>query len=194
MTGTSAAVRPAGLLEEAVSYAFSAVGDVTPGLLSGPTPCRGWNLEMLLRHASESLAALLEGICTGCLDPAATEDTGRVNDPVRVFRERARQLLAQPVAAAGHRELIMITGWPLPASVLEGAGALEITVHGWDVSQACGQRRLIPRRLAGDLLAIAPLLVPVTGRHPLFAEPVTTPPRRSPSDRLVAFLGRAQAC
>jgi hypothetical protein len=47
-----------GLLDRAVSYAVSAVGDVTPALLPRPTPCRGWNLEMLLSHACESLAAL----------------------------------------------------------------------------------------------------------------------------------------
>jgi uncharacterized protein (TIGR03086 family) len=190
MTGTSTA---AGLLDQAVSYAFSAVADVTPGLLGRPTPCRGWDLEMLLRHASESLAALGEGICTGCLRLAATEDTDPVCDPVTVFRDRARQLLAHSGAAAGHRELILVTGWPLPASVLEGAGALEIAVHGWDVSQACGQRRLIPRSLADDLLAIAPLLVPETGRAPLFGAPVAATPRSSPGDRLVAFLGRTQA-
>jgi hypothetical protein len=47
-------------------------------------------------------------------------------------------------------------------------------VHGWDISQACGQHRLIPDALAASLLAIAPLLIPETGRHPLFGPPVMT--------------------
>jgi hypothetical protein len=34
------------------------------------------------------------------------------------------------------------------------------------------------------------VLVPGTGRHPLFAAPVTVPATASPSDRLAAFLGR----
>jgi hypothetical protein len=34
------------------------------------------------------------------------------------------------------------------------------------------------------------VLVPSTGRHPLFAAPVTVPATAVPSDRLAAFLGR----
>jgi uncharacterized protein (TIGR03086 family) len=81
----------------------------------------------------------------------------------------------------------------LPASAMAGAGALEIAVHGWDISRACGRCQPIPRALAGDLLAIAPLLVPSAGRHPLFAAPVSVPPEAGPSDRLAAFLGRTPA-
>jgi uncharacterized protein (TIGR03086 family) len=73
---------------------------------------------------------------------------------------------------------------------MECAGAIEIAVHGWDISQACGQRRPIPDALAAALLAIAPLLIPETGRHPLFSPPVAASAQASPGDRLVAFLGR----
>ena len=59
--------RPPGLLGEAIGYALSAAGDVTPGLLRSPTPCQAWDLDMLLRHASESLAALREGIGTAAI-------------------------------------------------------------------------------------------------------------------------------
>jgi len=33
--------------------------------------------------------------------------------------------------------------------------------------------------------------VPRTGRHPLFAAPVTVPATAGPNDRLAAFLGRS---
>jgi uncharacterized protein (TIGR03086 family) len=73
---------------------------------------------------------------------------------------------------------------------MAAAAALEVAVHGWDISRACGQRQPIPRALATALLVIAPVLVPRTGRHPLFAAPVTVPAMAGPSDRLAAFLGR----
>ena len=73
------------------------------------------------------------------------------------------------------------------------AAALEVAVHGWDISRACGQRRPIPPALAAGLLVIAPVLVPGTDRHPLFAAPVTVTTTASPSDRLAAFLGRTPA-
>jgi hypothetical protein len=73
---------------------------------------------------------------------------------------------------------------------MAAAAALEVAVHGWDISRACGQRQPIPRALATDLLAIAPVLVPRAGRHPLCAAPVAVAATAGPSDRLAAFLGR----
>jgi uncharacterized protein (TIGR03086 family) len=181
----------AGLLARAISYALEAARDVTPALLPCPTPCRGWNLEMLLWHASESLTAIRDGTVTGHvgLTPAAP-DREPLADPARAFRDRAGRLLAAQAAAGGRRHVLDVGDLPLPAITMECAGAIEIAVHGWDISQACGQRRPIPEELAVGLLAIAPLLIPETGRHPLFGPPVRATAQAGPGDRLVAFLGR----
>jgi uncharacterized protein (TIGR03086 family) len=180
------------LLELSISYALGAVLAVTPELLPRPTPCRGWDLRMLLRHASESLTTIAEGIQIGRVDlyPAA-EDGDLAADPARAFRDRADQLLDAWTNRGHQRQVIEIAGCPLAASVMAAAAALEVAVHGWDISRACGQRQPIPRPLATSLLAIAPVLVPRAGRHPLFAAPVTVPATAGPSDQLAAFLGRA---
>ena len=39
------------LLEPSISYALGVALAVTPEILSRPTPCREWDLRMLLRHA-----------------------------------------------------------------------------------------------------------------------------------------------
>jgi uncharacterized protein (TIGR03086 family) len=194
MTQTASTAWPAEgarLLEPSISYALGVVLAVTPELLSRPTPCREWDLRMLLRHASESLAALGEGIGTGrvSLAPAA-EDGDLAADPARAFRDRACRLLDAWTSPGYQRQVIEIAGCPLAASVMAAAAALEVAAHGWDISRACGQRQPIPPALAIDLLVIAPVLVPGTGRHPLFAAPVTVAATASPSDRLAAFLGR----
>src|SRR5690349_23425758 len=180
------------LLEPSVSYALGVVLSVTPEILPRPTPCRGWDLRMLLRHACESLAAFGEGIEAGRvgLDPAA-EDGDLAADPARAIRERAGQLLDAWTGPGHQRQVIEIAGCPLAPGVMAAAAALEVAVHGWDISRACGQRQPIPRALATSLLAIAPLLVPRTGRHPLFAAPVTVPATAGPSDQLTGFLGRS---
>ena len=69
-------------------------------------------------------------------------------------------------------------------------GALEITVHGWDIWVACGARRPVPSGLAAVLLPIAPLLITPGTRPGLFADPVRLPGPARPGDQLVAFLGR----
>ena len=169
------------LLEPSIGYALGVVLAVTPELLSRPTPCPEWDLRMLLRHASESLAAFGEGIEAGRvgLDPAA-EDGDLAADPARAFRDRACQLLDACTSPGHQRQVIEIADCPLAASVMAATAALEIAVHGWDISRACGQRQPIPRALATGLLVIAPVLVPRTGRHPLFAAPVTTASHRRP--------------
>ena len=179
------------LLEQAISYAGRSVLDVTPDLLSRPTPCRSWDLGMLLAHASESLSALCEATVAGhvALVPEAP-DRGGAADPVRAFRGQAGRLLAARAAAGTGHRILDIGDLPLPEIAIDCAGAIEITVHGWDISQACGPRRPIPDALAAGLLAIAPLLIPEAGRQPLFGPPVTTTAPAGPGDLLVAYLGR----
>ena len=179
------------LLRQAISYARRSVLDVSPALLPRPTPCRDWDLDMLLRHTCESLAALGEGAVTGrvALIPAS-QDRDPADEPARAFGERAGLLLAAQAGAGCERQVIDIGGLPLPAIAMECAGAIEIAVHGWDIAAACGQRRPIPDALAIGLLAVAPLLVPEAGREPQFGPPVRTTAGDSPGDCLVAFLGR----
>jgi len=186
-----------GLLYRAISYAVSAVSDVTPALLPRPTPCHGWNLDMLLRHACESLTILEGSLAAGSLslNPSPSAP-GLAAEPAQVFRDRASQLHAACALAGCRARAIDAAGLPLPAIAVECAGALEIAIHGWDISQACGQRRPLPDTLAIHLLAIAPLLIPETGRHPLFRAPVATTAQAGLGDQLVAFLGRepSRAC
>jgi uncharacterized protein (TIGR03086 family) len=146
---------------------------------------------MLLSHACESLAALHDGTVSRhiALIPGAP-DRAPGTDLAQIFRERAGRLLAAQATAGGRRQALDIGDLRLPAIALECVGAIEIAVHGWDIYQACGQHRPIPDALAASLLAVAPLLIPETGRHPLFDPPVTPAAHASPGDRLVAYLGR----
>ncbi len=178
------------LLQRAVHYALDVIAAVTPEHLSRPTPCRGWDLRMLLRHACESVAALHEGVEAGRIGlyPEPFDETAAA-DPTRVFCARAGRLLDAWAAAARPR-FVDVADQALADSVLAGAGALEIAVHGWDIANACGDERPIPGDLAVDLLAIASLLVPVANRHPLFAAPLVAPATADPGERLIAFLGR----
>jgi uncharacterized protein (TIGR03086 family) len=125
----------------------------------------------------------------------ADGDAGReacAGELVSRLRDRACHLLGSWVGD-GRREPVPIGGRTLPVSVLTSAGAVEIAIHGWDVARACGQPRPIPPRLAQELLVLASLLVRRADRPVRFAPPVTLPPEATPSDHLVAFLGRQPA-
>ena len=179
-----------GLLQRAIGYALGAIQAVTPDRMSDPTPCQGWDLRMLLRHVCESVAALQEGLDTGRVALCPVPDDEADADPTAIFRARAVRLLDAWTGAARPGRDIDIADQQLAETVMAGAGALEIAVHGWDISQTCGHQLPIPLDLAVELLTISSLLVPETNRHPLFAAPVAVPQTAEPGERLLAFLGR----
>ena len=82
-------------------------------------------------------------------------------------------------------------GVDLPGEVAGVIALDEIVIHGWDVARACGDRRPLPDDLAAVLLRHAPALVTPDDRGRRFADPVAVPTRCSPSDRLLAYTGRA---
>jgi len=182
----------AGLLEHAVGYALASAGQATPQLLPLPTPCEGWDLRTLLLHVSDSLGVLTEAIRAGQIDsrPPPPHEPTTEADPVADLRRRARDLLGACAAASTEDRLVAIADRELATGTVAAAGAIEIAVHGWDISTACGVRRPVPPALASALLPLAPLLIPHAARRGLFADPVPVPQAADPGDRLVAFLGR----
>ena len=115
-----------------------------------------------------------------------------------MLRDRAAELLCASYGYGGPDRFVAVGGLPVPAGLVACTGAVEIAVHGWDVSAArggAGRGRAgrggacpIPAPLATRMLWLCPLLV--AGREGLFAGPVDVPAQASPGDRLVGYLGR----
>lgn len=186
-----AACAPSGataLLAGAISYALAACVQVKPGEMALPTPCADWDLEALLAHLAASMADLEAAIRTGHLDLDPGQPAAPDVDPVEVLRDQAANLLFACYAHHSRDRFVLVGGLPLPAGIVACTGAVEIAVHGWDVSAARGRGSPIPPALATRMLRLSPLLV--TGREGLFATPVQVPAQASPSDQLVAYLGR----
>jgi uncharacterized protein (TIGR03086 family) len=179
-----------GLLKRAISYALGGVDAAASRPLASVTPCADWDLGMLLHHVNDSLTVLHKGIDAGCVNSTAPGRHDPVTDPRATFRDRAGRLLAAWTAAGGPDRTLVIGHRPLAASVVALTGAIDVAVHGWDISRACGRRRPIPPALALDLLKISRRVVTDATRGPQFAAPVPVSPMADPSDRLVAFLGR----
>ena len=181
-----------GLLVGAISYTLGVCALVGPGDLTLPTPCADWDLAMLFAHLSTSTADLETAIRTGTLDLERAPDHA-VGDPVETLRDRAAQLLCAAYGCDDPGRFVAVSGLPVPAGLVTCTGAVEIAVHGWDISAArggagCAGIHPIPAALATRMLRLCPLLM--AGREGLFAGPVEVPAEASPGDKLVAFLGR----
>jgi uncharacterized protein (TIGR03086 family) len=181
-----------GLLAGAVSYTLRVCGLVGPDDMALPTPCADWDLARLLAHLCASTADLETAIRTGTLDLERPPDNV-VGDPVEILRDHAAQLLCTAYGYDGAGGFVAVAGLPVPAGLVACTGAVEIAVHGWDLSAARsgagrGEVRPIPAVLATRLLRLCPLLM--AGREGLFAGPVEVSGQASPGDKLVGLLGR----
>ena len=180
------------LLDSAVSYALGSAALGTAQLLPCPTPCLGWDLATLLDHVSESIGVLHQAVTAGCATASAVPPgyPWPGPDPVARLRGQAARLQDACAAAGPAERRVAVWDRELTASMVAVTGAIEIAVHGWDISVACGARRPVPPGLAAVLLPIAPLLITPGTRPGLFADPVRLPGPASLGDQLVAFLGR----
>jgi uncharacterized protein (TIGR03086 family) len=202
---TSVVTGGVALLERAMGYTLGSLLLVTPESMSRATPCDDWDLRALLAHMNESLCTLHEAVAFGHVDLDATSDPGGLSadqanphadygdparDPVATLRNRACAMVGAWANARdpGH---IAIADRPLSAGIVAAAGAVEVAVHGWDVARACGRDSPVPSALAGELLDLCQVLVRDADRPTRFAAPIDlSRGLASPSDRLVAYLGR----
>lgn len=185
---------PAVLLERAVGYTDAVLGAVTVRDLDRATPCGRWDLRELLAHMTDSLTVLEEVVMDRVvvLVPPSLPTRSRPapsTDPVAALRDRARRTV-DVWRGSSDRGAIRVGGVPLASDVAAAAGALEVAVHGWDVSRACGVDRALPSSLADELLSRARLLVADHDRQGRFAAPRRVPRSADPGERLLAFLGR----
>lgn len=183
------------VLERAIAYALGSLALVTPDLLDRPTPCRHWDLRDLLEHLHDSMAALQEAVEVGrvaCAGAPVVDVSCPGDAVIRLVRDRAVRLLGAWANADGSAP-VRVEDELVTAPLIAGAGAIEVAVHGWDVAEACGRHRPIPDELAEELLDLSVLFIRGKDRPARFARPVAVPANASPSDRLVAFLGR-QPC
>lgn len=181
------------LLERALGYTRCALVASLPVDPAAPTPCSAWCLGDLLHHMLDSLAALEEAGGRGQVTLHAAlpppHRPARTEPLVLGMQERACALLGT-WSAGGGEALVDVAGSPLRAGLVAAAGALEITVHGWDVGRAAELDHPVPEALAADLLAYLPLLVTPADRPHRFGPPLPVAEDAPPDERLLAALGR----
>lgn len=172
------------LLERALGYTRMALADVGPDNLDAPTPCSGWSLARLLEHMEDALDAFIEA-AAGHVRVESAPPSDRTVDAVR---DKACALLG--AWTEPRPRSVAVDDRQLPAPVLVATAALEIAAHGWDVAQATGRRTPVPDALAVGLQPVATVVVQPVDRGSRFGPARHPPLPTSPSDALMAFLGR----
>lgn len=181
------------LLERATVYSRGALASVRPEHLALPTLCPGWSLHRLLRHMDDSLAAMAEAASSAHLTLAPAPSADTADELLSSITQRACALVGRWASndrASGEEVYVDLGGRNLWRETLGRVGALEITLHGWDVGLACGAPRPVPPVLAMDLWPVARDHIADADRPCRVGPAVDLPEWAAPQDRLLAHTGR----
>jgi len=181
------------LIKQGIDRNAAIVANVTPEHYGQPTPCKGFDVKMLLNHivgGNHMLAAVGQG---KTVDAGAEMPDLVGSDPLGAYKQSAEAALAawSDPSMMGRSHTFPFGELPGPAAF--GTVLLETWVHGWDLAKATGQDATIPAPIAEALLAGLQ-----AGGFDAFRSPEGNPfgpavdvsADATPSDKLVAFVGR----
>jgi len=167
------------------------VAGVRPEHLSLPTPCRDWDVRLLLNHiigGNEMFAEVARG---GTADATGEMEDHTHPDPGTNYLASAESVFgawAEP--GAMERRCRMPFG-EIPAPAAVSIHFLDIVVHGWDLARATGQDTAIDADLAAEALDISHgFLSPELRAVGAFGPEIPASTDDPLHDRLVAFMGR----
>jgi uncharacterized protein (TIGR03086 family) len=186
------------LLDRGYAWTAARIAVVPASRHDAPTPCTLWNLRELLDHTIGALTLLTDavvaagaGIGDGAPATTAGVPGGRPLDSTpwdRAIAEvAARSRRAWEAPGVMDRVVDLPIG-TLPAPVVASVTLLEVVTHGWDIGQASGEGAEIPDALALPVLEFARTPLVHENRGDNFAADLGI--GDTPSERLVAFLGR----
>lgn len=166
------------------------LGSVKEDQLGDATPCAEFTVKDLVNHIIGWTSAF-GSVATG----AETDFEQKTDFTAGDFRAEYQKAAAATTAAwqadgVMEREMTMPWG-PMPGAQVQRLALMEAVVHGWDLAKATGQDAEIPAQLAEPMLGGVKRIIPAGERtEGAFASEITVPDDASPTDKLVAYLGR----
>jgi len=175
-------------LSEAFDHTEGVLRGVRPEHLDQPTPCPEWDVQTLVSHFGGVVVNMGRGAGGEAL--LAPDEAFPVGEDLAArFRTEADRTLAAWRARGLEGEVDVGAG-PMPASIAIGVNLVDTSTHTWDVAKATGQPADLPDDVATTALELAQGFVPQLREVVGIAPPVPVGDDASPTDRLVAFMGR----
>jgi uncharacterized protein (TIGR03086 family) len=162
---------------------------VRPDQMGDPTPCTEWDVRALLDHT----VGVIAGFAAAAARQAAPAEPPVIgDDPLAVYHAVTQTTLDawnRPGALDG--TCTIGHGLTVPAEVAASINLLDTLVHGWDLARATGQDATLDSELAAAGFEISRQVVSDDVRQSgAFGPAVALSGAASPTDTLVAFLGR----
>jgi uncharacterized protein (TIGR03086 family) len=162
------------------------VASVRPDQIAIQTPCPEWSVQELVGHVVKG-NLMFTRLFTGAEPPAVDA----VGDSVAAISVSAKAL-REAASAEGALEHIFST--PMgerPGGRLMAIRVVELSVHGWDLAQATGQSFELPEAIVETCFQVLRAMLPADRNGLPYGAEQQAGPEASPTQRLVAFAGRA---
>lgn len=178
------------LYVDALADFGTAVQDVADHEWDLPTPSSEWNVKEVVAHVvlgEAQVPAVLAGEQVATVSEFSVDLLGA--SPMAAWRGTALRAIEAAKAPGVAEQVFDLDMGSVPGSQLLGYRINDNVVHAWDVRVAVGRPAPIDDRFATYLLDF---WLPVAGQlaESGFFAPAVQPASDSPSDRLLALLGR----
>ena len=174
-----------GSLDETFQHAHRVIGGVGAEQYGDKTPCEEWTVRDLLEHMIGVVAGL-----GAAAAGSAPERFELASDPAGQFDQAAASALAAWRMPGVLDRVVDGGAGPMPGRVLAGINLLDTATHTWDLATATGQRSALPDDVARAALEASLATITPEIRPGRFGPEIAVPADATPTDRLVAFLGR----
>lgn len=180
-----------GLMPQAGTIVAAAVRAGAGADLSGPTPCRDWDLRTLARHFVGTSGAFVNAGREQALDPDDPWGSNAMLDETDWAGPLAGQVEAM-TEAWSHLEAWTgsIEGAQMPATAVGELGLLELMLHGWDVARATGHPLAVSDALGAEVLRCLEPTLEQGREYELYAPPVVVPADTPAFVRALGLSGR----
>lgn len=175
-------------ITKATELASQKVRGVQASQLGDPTPCSEFNVKDLLRHMIGGMHMLTTAAEGGKAEMPAEDLVG--DDPAGQYdssRERLLGAIAKPGVFDAMWEMPFGT---MPGKMMAGIAFMEHVTHAWDVAKATGQETELPSDVVGECMELVTTMDQMLRMPGVCGAAVEVPDSASPTDKLVAFLGR----
>lgn len=167
------------------------VAGVRPEHLSLPTPCRNWDVRLLLNHIIGGNLMFAEVARGGRAEVTGEMDDHTRPDPGTNYLASAESVLAAWAEPGAMQRRCHMPFGDVPAQAAVSIHFLDVVVHGWDLARATGQDTTIDPDLAEEALDISHgLLSPELRQVGAFGPEIPAAADDPLHHRLVAFVGR----
>lgn len=181
-------------LHRAAAEALAAiVEEVAESRWDARTPCREWDVRMLVNHnVAENLwvPELMEG---ATIDEVGDRFDGDVlgEDPAGACRTSTEPACASMEVQGAMERTVHLSFGDLPAAEFTKQRIVDLVVHAWDLAAAAGLDWHPDAELVGACLAWGEAWRPMLeAGTPYFASPVDPPEDAGDATRLVCLFGR----